>query len=365
MNNSYSYDQLLSKIIDFLRFPLIVGVVFIHNYNSTILVEGKELGNTSFMPIYNITSNLFSQVIGCLSVPVFFFISGFLFFWHTKFNYNVYKTKINKRIQTLVIPYIFWNVLHLILYYIIYKIYSNWVVGVDYSFRYITNSLWGSFNIDGITTYPISYQFWFIRDLIIMIIASPLIYYIISHFKIIVAVPFIIWFLNYNIPYVGSAGISSCALLFFTLGAFYSIHNYKLLFQDKRITHLIIILYIIIAICDLFTKELSCNLYIHNSGIIIGLYMLFNILAGPIQKGIIKNSLLLSSASFFIFAIHEPYILSQIKKIVYKIMLPKSDMEITFLYFFIAFVTIIISLIIYKILQKMCPSFLKVIVGGR
>lgn len=365
MNDSNNYDQLLSKIIDFLRFPLIVGVIFIHNYNSTILVEGKELGSSSFMPTYYYISNLFSEVIGRLSVPTFFFISGLLFFWHSEFNYNVYNKKIKKRIHTLLIPYVFWNLLHLILYYIIYRLYTNWVVGTDYNFCYIIKSLWGSFNIDGIITSPISYQFWFIRDLMIMIIISPIIHYIISRFKYIIIIPFIIWFLNYNFPYIGSAGISSCALFFFTLGAFYSIHNYRLLFQNPRATQLITSLYIIIAICDLFTKNLSYNLYIHNFGIIIGLYMLFNILVRPMKKGIIKNSFLLSSASFFIFAVHEPYILSQLKKIIYKNLQPNTDLEISFLYFLIVFATVIISLIIYKFFKKICPSFLKVITGGR
>ena len=365
MNTIYNEKFLISKIIDYLRFPLIIGVLFIHNYSSTILVEGEELGNTSFMPIFYIVSNFFSQVIGCLSVPIFFFISGYLFFRDTNFNYITYKYKVRKRIHTLLIPYIFWNLLHLILYYVIYKVYPNWIVGAEYNFNYIANSLWGKFNFDGITTYPISYQFWFIRDLMIMVIISPVIYYFISRFKITLIIPFLIWFGGYNIPYLGSAGISSSAILFFSLGSFYSTHNISLLFKNRNIAYLTLIIYFAIAIIDLLTKNLYYNIYIHKTGVILGIYMLFNILAILFQKGFIKNNSFLSAASFFIFAIHEPYLLSQIKKILYKILLPTHDIEITFLYFITVILTIIISLIIYKVAQKKSPSFIKIITGGR
>lgn len=35
-----TYDELQSKSIDFLRFPLIVGVVFIHAYSATVKLQG-------------------------------------------------------------------------------------------------------------------------------------------------------------------------------------------------------------------------------------------------------------------------------------------------------------------------------------
>lgn len=37
-----SLEELQSKVIDFLRFPLIVGVVFIHNYRSLGMVREIE-----------------------------------------------------------------------------------------------------------------------------------------------------------------------------------------------------------------------------------------------------------------------------------------------------------------------------------
>ena len=43
-NKTLFPEQLQSKVIDFLRFPLIVGVVFIHNYASGEVVQGIQYG---------------------------------------------------------------------------------------------------------------------------------------------------------------------------------------------------------------------------------------------------------------------------------------------------------------------------------
>ena len=36
-------EELQSAVINLLRFPLIVGVIFIHNYKSTMVVQGVEI----------------------------------------------------------------------------------------------------------------------------------------------------------------------------------------------------------------------------------------------------------------------------------------------------------------------------------
>ena len=80
----YSDGQLLSKTIDFLRFPLIVGVVFIHTDFSNIVIGGvKQISFVNF-PVFARIFFLFSKVIFEVCVPLFFFISGFLFFYRTE-----------------------------------------------------------------------------------------------------------------------------------------------------------------------------------------------------------------------------------------------------------------------------------------
>lgn len=79
-------EELQSAVINLLRFPLIVGVIFIHNYKSTMVVQGVEIGcNSMNMPIYYLCSEFFSKVIGSISVPLFFFYFWLFVFFENRF----------------------------------------------------------------------------------------------------------------------------------------------------------------------------------------------------------------------------------------------------------------------------------------
>ena len=89
-------EELQSKSIDFLRFPLIVGVVLIHAHFSNVIMNGVNVNilHEYSCPIYDTTSYFFSELIGRIAVPLFFFISGFLFFYRSKeFSLSVYRIK--------------------------------------------------------------------------------------------------------------------------------------------------------------------------------------------------------------------------------------------------------------------------------
>lgn len=73
-------EQLQSKVISFLRFPLIVAVVFIHSQPHEVIIGGISLVDSNNLNTYTYVNFLISGVIARVAVPLFFFISGFLFF---------------------------------------------------------------------------------------------------------------------------------------------------------------------------------------------------------------------------------------------------------------------------------------------
>src|SRR5574344_1966684 len=99
-----------SKAIDALRFPLIIMVVFIHTPGSPDLWSTNiNWAEMDAMQWYNVLRLLFSIIIPNIAVPSFFLISGYLFFitfksWDT----SLYKSKVKRRIYTLLIPYFLW-----------------------------------------------------------------------------------------------------------------------------------------------------------------------------------------------------------------------------------------------------------------
>ncbi len=76
-----SDKELLSQTISFLRFPLIVGVVLIHSQFIGVVINGVEQVETTDYPVFSAVSYLVSNIFASVAVPLFFFFSGFLFFY--------------------------------------------------------------------------------------------------------------------------------------------------------------------------------------------------------------------------------------------------------------------------------------------
>lgn len=69
-----------SKVIKFLRFPLIVGVVLIHSTLSDMMIHGQPLLIGDDWYFFKTLTKLLSGIFARVAVPLFFFISGYLFF---------------------------------------------------------------------------------------------------------------------------------------------------------------------------------------------------------------------------------------------------------------------------------------------
>lgn len=102
-----SNNDRLSKTIMFLRFPLIVAVVFIHTNLADVMINGRLLVNEGQFPIHDLFRHIITNELARIAVPLFFFISGFLFFYHTDFSMKMYKQKLKKRVRTLLVPICF------------------------------------------------------------------------------------------------------------------------------------------------------------------------------------------------------------------------------------------------------------------
>lgn len=86
MKNKQNYTDLQSRTIEWLRFPLVVAVVFIHSFGEPkeYVLPLQNISTFSGVDIYNLTRICFSHVLTHIAVPVFFVISGYLFFYNVK-----------------------------------------------------------------------------------------------------------------------------------------------------------------------------------------------------------------------------------------------------------------------------------------
>ncbi len=333
--------ELQSKVFDFLRFPLIVGVVFIHNY-----AVGRGWNTLSDFqleaPLLYGCSQLFSQIIGRISVPLFFIMSGYLFFFNTDFNGRAYIRKLKTRFRTLLLPYLFWNAAFLFVYLFIAYFLSDYIPFLGRIFNnthecnieYILMSFIGRAREAGEVTAPIAYQFWFIRSLIIIVVFTPLVYVYIKYTKWLgLAAVGVCWYMGLSIPCLGLYGFDTAAWLFFMLGAFFSINKKNMLTELSRFGNWIYLLYVVTAVMDLLTKGYDFNPYVNKFGILVGCICCFKLSAYLIEVKGIRVIPFLSAASFFVFAVHEEWILTTMRKIINMAFSPHGDFVLTLLYF--------------------------------
>lgn len=73
-------DDMLLRVMDWLRFPLIVLVVYIHSNPECVISSWSYGMPFGFITLFTLTQVVIQKVIAATAVPGFFFISGYLFF---------------------------------------------------------------------------------------------------------------------------------------------------------------------------------------------------------------------------------------------------------------------------------------------
>ena len=107
-----------------------------------------------------------------IAVPLFFFISGLLFYYNC--NKEVLAKKITRRIRSLIIPYLLWNTL----FFVIYWFLSHWEVSASRMHMVAMPS-----GISDIMLRILDSRFtplWFVKDLIIFTVFAPIIFLLIN-----------------------------------------------------------------------------------------------------------------------------------------------------------------------------------------
>lgn len=173
----------LSKTISALRTILCFQVVFLHA--ATTGLTNQELSASYDGPyaIYKYLSTALTLTTR-VAVPVFLIISGYLFFINYKNTFIDYKRRIKARTTHLLQPIIY-GTLYLLLYYIAQKtpytanLFSgNNLLIEEYKWKDFIGAYTGLFD-----TTMFAGQFWFLRNLFIICLFSPLLWYLYKYTK--------------------------------------------------------------------------------------------------------------------------------------------------------------------------------------
>ena len=338
----------LSATITWLRFPLIFMVIMLHGY-SVVQLSGNH--SIYFHSVYP-----FALWFGETGVPGFFFISGFLFF----LSHKTYFEKIKARCHSLLVPYLLWNALLLSGYIVALALgHPQDINGknmADFNLMDYLRLFWDRGSFDNGNFVPLLCPYWYIRNLLVLSLLSPIVFLLVRYLReVFLLVTAIWWMLTPHNAFIPQS------ILFFSLGAYFSIHKKNPLSLFNQQKKLFISLGIIGAFADIVTHTLfptAINLQTHRIALISNIPVFF--LLAQYFTSNAKNSPVityLSNAAFIVFSTHYPIIVL-LRKTCVMFFSESNDMIQFLLYLGCVITTTLLSLLCYQILPQRVRNIL-------
>lgn len=353
-----------SKTIEWLRFFCIGLIVLLHAVGMPL--EGKDAisyQNGAFDTI----RILFSEGICRVAVPIFFLVSGYLFFVKLEeWNTNIWIDKLKKRVKTLLIPYVLWNLITIC--FSLAMLYPKFILKGGEAPDLIS---WYD-SIGGLRAfwdgrpggYPHNYPLWFMRDLMVFIVLAPVVFQYVKRLKIVgLAILYIAYFLNF---WIDLPGFSAEGLFFFALGAFFSINriDFATFFKQHWIVATWVACPVLVFMFFSYGNNDEAWGYACRLFTVLGAASTIGIVASLFEKQRIKVHPLLSGCSFFVYAAHGRLVLPILLFALAKA-LPDNQIGLILSYFIAPLLTIVLLVLCYYFLRKWIPKTISVLTGGR
>lgn len=334
----------LSRKIKILSFLAIYMVVTIH----TAMPQANDL------KFFDFFQRFIGDFICRLYLPLFMTISGFLFYANiTKTSKKIWFEKYKRRFKSLLIPYIIWNLLFVAQLAILQfnPITSSWISDGLTPFISSGSILYSTWVV---LTHPANLPLWFVRDLMIIVIFTPLIYYLVKS-KFNIPIILLLLIIGFKIQF-------AFCLAFFIIGGNLSIKKINL---NCKLSNSILLVSIIISV--FFGVFLTLNGPITNLNFYLAIFPLIALWFGYdylIVKGIPFNFLTkLLPYTFFIYVFHEPS-LNVFKKTII-LLGNKSELSYFITYLASPVLMVLLSYFIGAICSRFFPKSFSIITGFR
>ena len=348
-------NQYLSQKIRILSSIAIIMVIYIHAFYT----EGADMAVLS--KIQNIIGGHFCLV----AVPLFYVISGYLFFLFVPDGVKSIFGKMKKRCKTLLVPYVLANSLTF-LFWIILGLIALRLPMIDSVINtkilpVIQNQSFAeTFKLVFITP-PIAFQLWFIRDLMVVVFFSPILWLLLRYFSTskftsylficLLAFVYILWGNN---EYLN-------AFLWFLAGGILSMGRFQIYnpSRNKCLYFIFIILYVGVCVLAGFGYIPSWSKILIPIVGIIALWLIYD------QMNKLNNYLsrtIFIQYTFFVYLIHEP-LLNIFKKL--PLLINKGEITLICCYIFIPVIFYVFACLLGSLLKRIIPKIYSIYTGGR
>ncbi len=368
-----SNNDLRSQSLNLLRFPLAVIILSIHVFwTGGITFQNVTLEFNEY-PFFMFVNRFIDGFLRGQSVPIYYFISGYVFFLGVQMSKETYIRKFKNRVKTLLIPYLIWNTLAILMLIITLLSAFNQFKGHAAQFTPTIEGFLSAFwmyhgELEGVyfeESFPINAPLWFVRNLIIVVIFTPLIHRIIKSFKhyFIILLGFM-WFIVATFEI--KTYMFAEAFFFFSWGAYMSINKIDMLAQFERFFKLSVIFYITLGVLHIasayYCPELK--IFIKSISKLVGLIFAYNLSAWLLKNNYAKVNTFLASASFFIYVSHH-LIAGKVLKLLYIAVGPSSSFSLLLVYITAVLVVLGGLLLTFHLLRKYAPRVLMVVAGRK
>lgn len=369
-----------SRVISLLRFPLTFAVVMQHSMGT--ITTDIRWTSLSGLDLYSLLKSLCSGCMALIAVPAFFFISGYLFFGNvTTMDSSVYKAKMTTRLKSLLVPYLGWNLLTVpILLLVTYGEAMNgtrtmadftdllhngrWThIFWDFSSHdALYGNLWG---MHLLKDSPVLSTFWYVRDLIIMCLLSPLVYWYVTRTRWVGFWALVVLFVLRLWPHM-TLGPQS---LFFVFGAYASLLRGSLTTSGATLRRAIygVAAVLFVVVFSLLGNDTYHGFLLTPAFTLAGCYAVLNLGAFFAKRhpGFAFPQLLTKS-SFFVYALHMQLALPLAFFLLKKLFSgAEHPLLLALQYLLTPCLIYAICLAAYVVMQKLTPRLLAVLNGSR
>lgn len=345
---------MIDNRLQHLKTVLLLGEVVNHAWAASQYVTTPQI------PPWHIVY-WFSNVFIISGLPVFFFLSGFFAGKRSDEVLTLcgYGTIMKKKIRTLAVPYICWNLLFIVLYLSVKKFVPR--IGQRVA-SFELDTAWGILDsLLGITKKPIDVPLWFIRDLFVIFCFVPIIVWLLKRawWLLLVGLVFLMIF-----PF--SIYRNWYSLVFFTLGLVAARHSFDLRRLEKwRWVSIPILVIFSIGIYwymvrqDIYRSDPRLAIWFYFSAILawLGIARWTNFSEESFFARYV------TPASFFIYCSHFLFCSIMLHTIARYV--PESQFKMISLYAVFLGLGGCLILGLFMLGKKVCPKWLSVFSGGR
>lgn len=334
-------DKYLSNKISVLSFVAMIGVLLIHSTYS----------ESSQWPWLFYIQRYFSSLSNC-AVPFFFIISGYFYFLKIS-DFKSIKSAINKRKRTLLVPYLIWCLIFILSVSLV-----SLIISLNYDYLiYLKQGKFCKFLVYVFWT-PAAFHLWYIRDLMIVILISPLIYHLLKKWPEFTLVVSYILF-----GYFRVAASLSWALWWIILGGYFGIKHIRPLCGLPKFWSVICLLIGLISVGVFLYYGLPLTPeYRYTIPVlllcIIGFWSFYDYLNVKVDRAMI-----VADFTFAIYCAHIP-LLNILKKAFFPLG-GNSWGACLAGYVLSPVITIVIICVVCVFIKSKCPKLYNILYGGR